>query len=331
MSMKSTIRKLSKAFSAKDEKAFDEGLEELEDKMEDARDEEEPDTVEIHNHIPDSRDALGEMPAKDPPMPGARDEEEPEWFQRFSKDCLDKFARMHDDITALQKWAKEEGEEPEHQQDEDPLENLGNYAKGEKDGDPNLEMDRRSDDRRQDDRHQDDHRQDDRRRSRDDEPNKAILGELEFEAPPGTGDKARKAKDSAYLEESFQDVVSKAEILVPGIRLPVFDHAASPIKTTRTILSMRRSTLDLAYTKPETRGLIDAALGSRALDTRTMSPGAARVLFNSLAASVAQSNNSRATDRTAYEPGGGIRTNTGTIKTIADINARNREMRRKSA
>ena len=38
----------------------------------------------------------------------------------------------------------------------------------------------------------------------------AILGELEYEAPPGTGDKARAAKDSAYLEDSFQDAVAKA-------------------------------------------------------------------------------------------------------------------------
>jgi hypothetical protein len=319
MSMKSTLRKLTRAFAAKDEKTFDEAVEELEDKLEDAHDEEDPDTIEVHNHIPDSRDALGEVPPKDPPMPGARDEgEEPEWFKKFSKDCMDRFTKMNDDISGLQKWAKQEGEEPEHQEDAGNLENLGEHALPEKDDDPNLEMDRR--------RGKD---------AKDDEPNKAILGELEFEAPPGTGDKARKARDSAYLEESFQDVVSKAEILAPGIRVPTFDRAVAPLKTTGTILALRRTALDLAYSKPETRGLIDQALGGRALDSKKMSHSAARVLFNAVAAAAAQSNNARATDRsTAYEAGGGLRTNTGgKLQTPADINARNAERygRRKSA
>jgi hypothetical protein len=38
MSMKSALRRLSRAFSTKDERAFDEALEELEEKMEDKKD-----------------------------------------------------------------------------------------------------------------------------------------------------------------------------------------------------------------------------------------------------------------------------------------------------
>jgi hypothetical protein len=320
MSTKSVLRRLQRAFSAKDERAFDDAMEELEEK-EEAHDEGEPDTVEIHNHIP-GEDALGEMPPKDPKMPGARDDEMPEWFKKHQQDCMDRFKSLDDNISALQKWAKEEGEEPEHQDDE---------------GDPNLEMDRhsddRSDDRRSDDRrdrHMDDKRSDDRRSddrrgkdAKDDEPNKAILGELEFEAPPGTGDKARKARDSAYLEDSFQDTISKAEILAPGLRVPTFDCAADPRRSFRAIDSLRRTALDLAYNQPETRGLIDAALSGRALDTKSMGYGAVRVLFNSVASMAAANNNSRAVDRTISSAGHTVQGKT--LNTLADINRRNAE------
>ncbi len=211
--------------------------------------------------------------------------------------------------------------------------------------------DRRHDDRRHDDRRHDDRRHDDRRhdgepewlqsggglenedRSRDgrrrmddQEANRAILGELEFEAPPGTGDRVRRARDSACLEESFQDALSKAEVLVPGLRLPTFDRSASPLRTAQAIFGLRRTTLDLAYSRPETRGLIEAALSGRALDTRNMRVGEVRVLFNSIAASAAAGNNSRATDTTVGLKIGGSR-----IRSLADINTVNREHFRKSA
>lgn len=304
MSTKSVLRRLQKAFSAKDERAFDDAMEELEEKEDEAHDEEDPDTVEIHNHIP-GEDGLGEMPPKDPKMPGARDDEMPEWFKKHQQDCVDRFKSLDEGVAGLKKWAEEEGKEPQHQDDEE---------------DPNLEMgmeDRRSDDRRSDDRR---HGKD----AKDDEANKAILGELEFESPPGTGDKASKARDSEYLEESFQDTISKAEILAPGIRVPTFDRAVDPRKSFRTIHGLRCTALDLAYTKPETRGVLDVALGGRALDTKGLGYGAARVLFNSAAAVVATNNNSRATDRsTTTTPTGG--TQKGRLNSIADINQRNAE------
>ncbi|HUZ95749.1 MAG TPA: DUF2213 domain-containing protein, partial [Edaphobacter sp.] len=59
----------------------------------------------------------------------------------------------------------------------------------------------------------------------------AVEGELAEEAPAGTADRARKARDSAFLEESFQDTVALAEIIAPGIAIPTFDRAAAPIKS----------------------------------------------------------------------------------------------------
>ena len=347
MSLKSTLRKLQRSFSSKDEKAFDEAVEELEDHVEDrrdhSRDEEDPDEITIHNHIP-GNDGLGEMPAEETEgQLKARDDEEPEWFKKFSKDCMDRFGKMSNDIGSLQKWARQEEGEPEHQEDrrDGGLENLGEYAEHD-DIDPNLEMDRRSRDDVEEmgenekewplgkDRSRD--RRD--RKAKDDEPNKAILGELEFEAPPGTGDRARKARDSQYLEDSFQDVASKAEILAPGIRIPTFDQRAAPLKTARAIFGLRTTALDLAYNKPETRGLIDGALSGRALDTKRMSTGAVRVLFNAIANQVAGDNNRRATDRggpTSFGRDTSRQASTGGIQSLGDINARNREKWRKSA
>src|SRR5262249_47744554 len=78
---------------------------------------------------------------------------------------------------------------------------------------------------------------------------KEILGELEFEAPVGTGDCARRAKDSVYLGDSFQDTLAKAEVLAPGIALPTFDVKAAPKRTLDSIIKLRKTALDLAYAR----------------------------------------------------------------------------------
>lgn len=328
MTLKSAFRKLSRAFAAKDERAFDAALEELEEQVEDN---EGAEPIEIHNHIPDSRDAaVGELPEKDPPGfdRRARDNEEPDWFKKYRETNDAAMKTIRDSVEGLQKWAKEESEEPEHQEDRrhddrrhddrhhDEEEPFGGEMGAEEE---NLEMDRRHDDKRHDDRRHDDRRS-------DDEANKAILGELEFEAPPGTGDKAKRANDSRYLEDSFQDTLSKAEVLAPGIRLPTFDSKAKPVRTAKALFSLRRTALDLAYNEPGTRGVIDEAMAGRTLDTKRMSHGQARVLFNAVASAVASNNNRRATDRSMSSGNVGNSTGVGgPIQSLADINRINRE------
>ena len=88
---------------------------------------------------------------------------------------------------------------------------------------------------------------------------------------------------------------------------------------------MSRTALDLAYNKPETRGIIDAALGGRALDTKTMAPSAVRVLFNTVAAQVASTNNSRAVDGTIRQVNGGGLQTSSKLTSLASINERNKE------
>jgi hypothetical protein len=120
---------------------------------------------------------------------------------------------------------------------------------------------------------------------------KETEGQLEIEAPVGTGDKARKANDSAYMADSFQSTIATAEIIAPGMRVPTFDKAASPVQTLKKVCGHRRTALDLAYAAPATRGLVEDVLGGKALDTKAMSCDQVRTVFNAVGALVRKANN----------------------------------------
>lgn len=326
MSVKSALRKMTRAFKAKDESAFDDAIEELEEGLEGdgkGRDnEEDPETIEVHNHIPDglfgrdNRDtALGEVP----PREGGEKafDEAPPWFEEHKKATDAMFKKMADSIEELRNGEDRRGRDNEEEVFEDvSLE----------DDEGNLEMsDRRGRDEPSEREEMAERiRENGGSKDRRDEANREILGELEFEAPPGTGDRARKARDSRYLAEAFQDTVSKAELLAPGIRLPTYDKAASPVRTVKAINRLRQTALDLAYGKPETRGVIEGALSGRALDTKRMRMGHTRMLFSTVAGVIGSSNNQRATDR-GNNQSTHRNDQVAGIQSVADINKRNRE------
>lgn len=347
MTLKSAIRKLGRAFRAKDEAGIEAAMDDLEDIVEEGKDrrrsddEEEPEAVEIHNHIPSSDESLGILPAKDPPMSSRDDEEEaaPPW----AKKVMDAVGKLTKDVASLKKRSRDNEREEEEDVEDSNLENLGEHAEhdGFEEEPEEGESDRNMSDRRSSNdepaereemaerirSNQGKDRRDRRRSSSNsDEANEKILGELEFEAPPGTNVKdARRARDSAFLEDSFQDVVAKAEILAPGMRMPSFDRKATPVRTGNALFALRRTALDLAYAKPEMRGTIDAALAGRDLELKRMSHGAVRVLFNAVSSSIATGNNGRAQTRdNGYQPGGGLRT--AGPQSIADLNKRNKEV-----
>lgn len=103
------------------------------------------------------------------------------------------------------------------------------------------------------------------------EANKEVADELEEEAPKEAkkGEPA-KARDSAYLEESFSDTLAGAEILVPGIQPPMtYDRAAKPADTYKNgICALRRKTLDAFYATTEGRTFIDEQLRGRPFSIR---------------------------------------------------------------
>ncbi len=141
------------------------------------------------------------------------------------------------------------------------------------------------------------------------------------EFPEEMKEEAAKAKDSAYLADSFQDTVAMAEILVPGIRVPTFDRAAKPGKSYKQVCGLRRQALDLAYGQPATRGILDELLGGKPLATASMTCDAARTLFRSAAAMKRAANNS--SGRTGDVIGAGVK-QAGPM-TLAEINRRNAE------
>ncbi|WP_330555419.1 DUF2213 domain-containing protein [Burkholderia multivorans] len=58
--------------------------------------------------------------------------------------------------------------------------------------------------------------------------------------------KAAKTGDSTALRDQFQDALSRAEILAPGVRLPTFDAKAARKKTVDAICVLRRRALRAA-------------------------------------------------------------------------------------
>lgn len=159
----------------------------------------------------------------------------------------------------------------------------------------------------------------------DSEAEAALEGELAEEAPPAMKDAARKARDSAYMQESFQETVAAAEILVPGIRIPTFDKKLDPKKTLDTVCKFRRTALDLAYAQPEGRGMIEEING-KPLELDGMSCGAVRTLFRATVAMKKASNNGKgrtADDRDRTSAGMGVK---GKVRTPAELNARMAEL-----
>jgi hypothetical protein len=78
-----------------------------------------------------------------------------------------------------------------------------------------------------------------------------------------TRQRRRFAAKSEIMAETVAETVALAEFLVPGVRVPIFDRANLPEKTLALIHGFRARVLDLAYTQPETRELIDQAAQSR--------------------------------------------------------------------
>jgi len=155
---------------------------------------------------------------------------------------------------------------------------------------------------------------------------KEIEGELKEEAPPGTGDKAAKANDSALLEDSYQQTVAMAEIIAPGIQIPTFDSKAKPGDSLLNICRLRQRALTFGLHDPATEGMIAVARGGRHMtgDEIAKLPCAeTRVLFHAVAAQKRMANSTST---------GGARTRTGDngnaagkVITVNDWNEKNRK------
>lgn len=172
------------------------------------------------------------------------------------------------------------------------------------------------------------------RKRKEMEDDETISSALEMESPPGTDDRARKAKDSMYLADAWQTLVSQIEIVTPGARFPTFDSAARPAVTYTKICGMRTETLDRAYQRPELSRVIDAMNGGRRPDFKKMTCDAARAMIASVALEAGRLNNRAGVGdaqptfgtiaaRAGTIGGGGVK---GAIATPADLNAMARKL-----
>jgi hypothetical protein len=157
-----------------------------------------------------------------------------------------------------------------------------------------------------------------------DEEEEELKKEMKDEVPENLKEEAGKARDSAFLKDSFSDTIALAEILVPGISVPTFDRAMKPTATTKAICNLRKKTLDLAYHQPATRDIVEDLLGGKPISCLAdMSCGAARTLFNAAASVRRRSNNDSA--RGSGKMQDHQQGNKTGIKSLADMNKANKD------
>lgn len=156
------------------------------------------------------------------------------------------------------------------------------------------------------------------------EEEKAVEGELEEEAPVGTGDKARKAKDSAYFVDSFKETVAGAEVLLPGVTAVTLDHRADPKQSLRQLTRFRMDVLRQAIVKDQKVGEIVRNLRQgrdlTSCELEGMSIAKVRDLFNSTVVMKKQQSQLEIIPSAAPIIPQGAK-----IKSISDLNRRNQE------
>src|ERR1019366_9161914 len=103
--------------------------------------------------------------------------------------------------------------------------------------------------------------------------------EAEAEEKKKQEDAARKVTDSAPLASAFNEMLSRAEILVPGITFPVFDAKAKSTVTNDAMCALRVQALDKAFADPSRRKHVLAVLGGKAPEFSKMTCDAAEVVF----------------------------------------------------
>lgn len=136
-----------------------------------------------------------------------------------------------------------------------------------------------------------------------------------------TKDKKAMVGDSTSLRTVWQDVISRAEILAPGIRIPTFD-AKQPAKATfDSMCQFRRRVLTEAMKEDDTKAAI-AQLAGPKVNLTQMTCDSVAMLFNGASEMVKQSTRDRGT------PGEGHNYHKDALSlvdTVKLINAKNRE------
>lgn len=136
------------------------------------------------------------------------------------------------------------------------------------------------------------------------------------------GNRQKFVGDSTSLRTEFQETMSRAELLAPGLRQPTFDSAYAPQMTHDAMCAVRRNALTEAYRDQVKHGYIDTMLGGKPANFGQMSCDALEPIFYGASELVRQANNSQF---------GRVRPNNQSVRgaggapSPAEINARMRE------
>ena len=142
----------------------------------------------------------------------------------------------------------------------------------------------------------------------------------EFPEDLKKGDEDGKTKDSAALATGYQQVLARAEVLVPGFRMPTFDAKAKRVATIDAMCSARRKCLDAAFQTTDGAALITGITGKPTLDLAKASCKDVATIFNAAAGAKALLNNAKATKDSAKPP---VAAKPTGPMTPAQINAQN--------
>lgn len=148
------------------------------------------------------------------------------------------------------------------------------------------------------------------------------LGETtaDEEAIAERADPAESTRDSASLATAFQDMIARAEILAPGVKLPTFDGKVTRKITRDRMCAFRRRALDKAFADEDTRQVL-LPIAGRNPDVKKLTCDAVTLLFNAGSELVKNANSAITSTGYVHDHAGGA----AKPATISDINQKNRD------
>jgi hypothetical protein len=270
------------AFKARDEAALTEAMTMADAEMTEDDESEggEPQTVVIRIEAPAAA-AVTETEDEEGEGAAAGGEEAPAWFKSFADDVTKR-------LTALE--AARTGDEERSAERTDPAEKTEDDVTELNPAAADLDEGKTYDEEEGDDKDKD-----------------------------KTKDRARTG-DSAPLSASFQDMISRGEILAPGIKMPTFDGKAKRAQTLDRMCAFKRRAVVKALEDEDTRDLLTPLIGKR--DPAKLTCDAVATIFTAGSELVKRDNS--AITRTGYvhdHAGSGV----AKPATISDINQKNRD------
>jgi uncharacterized protein len=140
-----------------------------------------------------------------------------------------------------------------------------------------------------------------------------------------TTDNARAAVgDSTSLRGTWQELVSRAEFLAPGIKVPTFDARASARTTVDTMCTFRRKVLSESLKEDDTKAAVEQMTGGKP-NLSQMTCDSIQLVFNGASELIRQANSRRTTDNLGAGMNYHAAQNASMLETVQHINKLNRE------